>query len=63
VPLLWINLLRQLHGALHVCEQYGHLLSLALEGAAGGQNPPGKVLGRVGARVAVGPGTLDVPLG
>src|SRR5205823_9080699 len=50
-PLLGVDLLRQLHRALHVGEEDGHLLALALEGGAGSEDLLGEVLRRVGARV------------
>src|SRR3712207_8272206 len=40
----------QLHGALEVGEQHGHLLALALQRAAGGEDALGQMLGRVGGR-------------
>jgi hypothetical protein len=45
VPLLWINLLGQVHRALNVGEQNRHLLALALESAARGEDLLGEVLG------------------
>jgi hypothetical protein len=51
VPLFWIDLLAELHRALHVGEEYGHLLPLALEGAAAGENLLREVFRRVGARI------------
>ena len=50
VPLFRIDLRRQLHGTLHVDEEHRHLLALALEGAARGEDPLGEVLRGVGAR-------------
>jgi hypothetical protein len=47
VPLLGIELLGELHRALHVGEEDGHLLALALEGARG-EDLVGEVSGRVG---------------
>src|SRR5581483_192484 len=51
VPLLGIDLARELHRALHVGEEDGHLLPLALESGARGQDLVGEMLRRVGARV------------
>ena len=48
VPLLRIALLGQLHRALHVGEENGHLLALALEGGARGEDLVGEVFGGVG---------------
>ena len=56
VPLLGVDLLGELHRALHVGEEDGHLLALAFEGAARGEDLLGEVLGRVGARVRSGRG-------
>ena len=56
VPLFRIELLGQLHRALHVGEQHGHLLALALERGLGLQDLVGEVLRRVGAWVAGGRG-------
>jgi hypothetical protein len=39
----------QLHRPLHVGEEHGHLLALAFEGGARGQNLLGEVLRRIGA--------------
>jgi hypothetical protein len=47
VPLLGIELLGELHRALHVGKQYRHLLALALEGRAGGQDLLDEVTRRV----------------
>jgi hypothetical protein len=52
VPLFRIELLGEVHRALHVGEEDGHLLALALEGASRGEDLLGEVLGRVRARVA-----------
>src|SRR5262249_48846617 len=49
VPVLRIELRRQVHGPLHVCKQHRHLLALAFESAAVVQNPLGQVARRVGA--------------
>jgi hypothetical protein len=40
----------ELHGAFEVGKQHGYLLALAFEGAAGGDNALGEVLGRVSGR-------------
>jgi len=48
VPLLRIELFRQLHRALHVGEEDGHLLALAFEGRLGLEDFVGQVLGCVG---------------
>jgi hypothetical protein len=45
VPLFGIYLLGQIHRALHVGEEHGHLLALAFEGAAGGEDLRGEVGG------------------
>ena len=52
VPLLGVDLLRELEGALHIYEQDRHLLALALEGRALRQDLLGQVARRVGADVA-----------
>src|SRR5262245_21400241 len=44
VPFLGVDLLGQLHRALHVGEEHGHLLALAFERAAGAEDLLGKVL-------------------
>ena len=49
VPLLGIELLRQLHRALHVGEEHGHLLALALQGGLRLEDLVGQVLRGVGA--------------
>jgi hypothetical protein len=54
VPLLRIDLLRELDRALHVREQHRHLLALAFERAARGQDLVGQVRGGVVARGAFG---------
>ncbi len=54
IPLFWIDLLAELHRPLHVGEQHRHLLALALESAAGGEDLLGEVLRGVGARVGCG---------
>jgi len=48
--LLGIAVSEQLHGTLHVGEQYSDLLALTFERALGCQNLFGEVLGRVGVR-------------
>ena len=53
VPRFRVELLGQLHRALHVGEQHGDLLALAFEGGLGLQDFVGEMLGRVGARVAL----------
>ena len=53
VPLFGIELLGQIHRPLHVGEEHGDLLALAFEGAAGGENLLGEVLGGIGARLQV----------
>src|SRR5208282_976813 len=53
-PRFRVELLRQLHRALHIGEQYGDLLALAFEGGFGLQNLVGEVFGRVSAY-------LDIP--
>ncbi len=50
--LLGIAVGEQLHGALEVGEEHGHLLALALEGGLGGQNLLREVLG--GVRLGAG---------
>ena len=50
VPLLRIELLGELHRALHVGEQHGHLLTFAGERGATVQDLLGEMWGRVGAR-------------
>src|SRR5881409_359324 len=50
VPLLGVELLGEVHRALHVGEENRHLLALAFEGGAGAQNLLGEVSGRVVAR-------------
>ena len=55
VPLLWIDLARQLDRALHVCEEHRHLFALALECGLGLEDLVGEVPRRVCARVAFGP--------
>ena len=54
VPLLRVELLRQLHRALHVGEQHGDLLALAFEGGFGLQDFVGEMFRGVGAGVAPG---------
>jgi hypothetical protein len=54
VPLLGIELLGELHGALHVRKQDGHLLAFAFEGGLRLEDLLGEVLGRVVARSALG---------
>jgi hypothetical protein len=51
VPCLGVDALGEVHGALQVHEQHRHQLALALEGALGGEDLVGEVLGRVLARV------------
>jgi len=41
----------ELHGALHVGEEHGHELALALEGALRGEDLVGEVLGCVALRI------------
>src|SRR2546428_97725 len=50
-PHFGVELLGQVHRALHVGEEDRHLLALALEGGARGEDLLGKVLGGVRARV------------
>ena len=45
VPLFGIELLGQIHRPLHVGEEHGHLLPLAFESAAGGEDLLGEVRG------------------
>src|SRR5262249_20310153 len=52
VPLFGVDLPSEIHRALHVSEEHGHLLPLAFEGAAGCQDLLGEVLGGVGAGIA-----------
>jgi hypothetical protein len=54
MPFLRIELLGELHRALHVGEQHGHLLALALEGAARGED----LVDQVRRRVRAQPGRL-----
>ena len=49
MPLLGVDLLGEIHRALHVGEEDGHLLALAFEGAARGEDLLGEMLRRVGA--------------
>jgi hypothetical protein len=51
VPVFGVDRLREIHRTLHVREEDGHLLALAFEGAAGGENLFGEMLRGVGARV------------
>src|SRR5262249_36278775 len=51
VPVLGIDLLGELHRALHVGEEHGHLLALTLERAAGAEDLLGEVPRGVGSRV------------
>ena len=53
VPLLGVDLLGQLHRALHVGEEHGDLLALALEGGLALEDLVGEVLGGVVAGGAV----------
>ena len=53
VPVLGVELRREIGRALHVGEQHRHLLALAFERRARGQDLVGEVLRRVGARVAL----------
>ena len=55
VPLLGIELLGELHRALHVGEEHRHLLALALEGTARCEDLLGEVLRGVRARIAFAP--------
>src|SRR5207247_9931379 len=50
VPLLGVELLGEVHRALHIGEEDRHLLALAFEGGAGAQDLLGEVPGRVVAR-------------
>jgi hypothetical protein len=45
VPLFSIDLLSQIHGAVHVGEEHGYLLAFAFEGVSGGQDLLREVLG------------------
>jgi hypothetical protein len=54
VPLLGIDPRREVHRALHVDEEHGHLLALALEGGAEREDLLGEVLRRVGGGRALG---------
>src|SRR5437016_5363454 len=54
VPLLGIELLGELHRALHVGEEHGHLLALAFERAAGAEYLLGQVLRGVRRRRFLG---------
>jgi hypothetical protein len=47
VPLLWIDLLGEIHRALHVGEKHRDLVALALKGAPRRQNLLSEVLGGV----------------
>jgi len=47
VPLLQIDALLKIHGALDIREEHGHLLALPFQGAAEGQDLVDQVLGRV----------------
>jgi hypothetical protein len=62
MPLFWIELLGEVHRALHVGEQHGHLLALAFQGGLRGEDLLGEVLRGVGAGIALGtgPGRGDV---
>ena len=51
VPVFRVDRLREIHRALHVGKEYRHLLPLAFEGGARGQDLLGKVLWGVGARL------------
>jgi hypothetical protein len=53
VPCLGVELLGEAHRALHVGEEHGHVLALALEGGAGGEDLLGEVIRSVGARLAL----------
>src|SRR5262249_41228053 len=48
VPLLGIELLGKLHRALHISEEHGDLLSLALQGGTGAENLLGEVRRGIG---------------
>jgi hypothetical protein len=50
IPLFWIDLLAELHRALHVSEEHRHLLPLAFEGAARREDPLGEMARCVSAR-------------
>src|SRR5262249_6879643 len=52
VPVLGIELLGELHRALHVGEEHRHLLALALHGGTGAEDLLGQVLRGVGAGIA-----------
>ena len=51
MPCLWIDLFGQIHRALHVGEQDRHLLPLAMECAAVGEDLLGQMARGVRARV------------
>jgi hypothetical protein len=51
VPFFRIELLGQFHRAFHVGEEHGHLLALAFEGRARGEDLLGEVSRGVGARI------------
>ena len=51
IPLLRIDLLAEIHRASEIREEHGHLLTLALEGAARRENLLGEVLRCVGAGI------------
>jgi hypothetical protein len=53
VPLLGVDLLRQLHRAFHIGEEHRHLLALALQGGLALEDLVGQVLGGVVAGSAV----------
>ena len=53
VPLLRIDLLREVHRAFHIGEQDRDLLTLTLEGGLRPEDLVGEVLGGVAARVAL----------
>jgi hypothetical protein len=52
VPILGVDLLGEVHRALHVGKEHRYLLALALEGASRGQDLLGEMLRRVCAGVA-----------
>jgi hypothetical protein len=54
VPVFGIDRLREIHRALHVGEEHGHLLALAFKSAAGGEDLLGEVFRGVRARVTLG---------
>jgi hypothetical protein len=55
-PLLRPDLLGQLHAPLHVGEEHGDRLALALEGGAAREDPVGQMPGRIRVRLGCGDG-------